>query len=382
MAKQVAYSKMSEYPARLPSSNAYDYYITAARQLKGGEAYTGQQPPTPQERRWVETNQGAFNTLRYAMGKAYRWPFGVVRHDFYIDEFARLRQLARLVNTRVRVAIATRDGVDAVHDWRIGFQMARDLQGDSTLNYLVGVAMESTIHAPIVREIDFFSAHECREIAQTLVRSERSANRFSTVIEGELAMTLSLLDKWLPETLSEEHPSGEGLRTLLLEGGEEEPDAQTQQLRKRLENELNTVLRQPNAYRQLRAELRREIARSWQTIADAIALQGGRYREPKLKQYPEDTLLGALAEYMLPSADVVRVYWESRTRRRLMLIRLLLREYWLREGRYPDTLEPLNLQDLAIDPFSGQPFVYRPSGASYVLQSVGADGKGGGRANW
>lgn len=114
----------------------------------------------------------------------------------------------------------------------------------------------------------------------------------------------------------------------------------------------------------------------------AIALQGGRYREPKLKQYPEGTLLGALLDYMLPSADVVRVYWELRTRRRLRLIRLLLREYRLREGRYPDTLEPLHLQELALNPFSGQPFLYHPTGASYVLQSVGADGKGGGRANW
>ncbi|MGQ9656818.1 MAG: hypothetical protein ACUVV1_02815, partial [Fimbriimonadales bacterium] len=313
---------MSEYPARLPSNNAYDFYITAARQLKGGEAYAGQQPPTPQERRWVETNQGAFNTLRHAMGKAYRWPFGVVRYDFYSDEFAKLRQLARLVNTRIRVAIATRDGVDAVHDWRVGFQMARDLQGGSTRNYLVGVAVESVIHAPIVREIDFFSAHECREMAQTLTRSERTPDRFPSVIEGELDATLQMLDAWLPETLSEEHLAWEGLRTLLLEGGEEAPDAQTQQLRKHLENELNRVLRQPNAYRQLRAQLRREIARSWQTIADAIALQGGRYREPKLKAYPEDTLLGALLDYMLPSADVVRVYWESRTRRRLMLIRM------------------------------------------------------------
>jgi phage tail sheath protein FI len=90
-----------------------------------------------------------------------------------------LRNLARLVNARIRWAIATRDGMDAVHDWRVGFQMARHLQGDTTLNYLVGVAVEITIHAPILRTVDFFSAHECREMAQTLTQSERSRDRFA-----------------------------------------------------------------------------------------------------------------------------------------------------------------------------------------------------------
>jgi hypothetical protein len=67
IAKQAQYSKMSDYRPKLPSNNAYDYYITAARQLKGGEHFSNQQPPT-QERRWIEANQGAFNTLRGALG--------------------------------------------------------------------------------------------------------------------------------------------------------------------------------------------------------------------------------------------------------------------------------------------------------------------------
>ena len=61
---------------------------------------------------------------------------------------------------------------------------------------------------------------------------------------------------------------------------------------------------------------------------------------------------------------------KQRTRRRVMLVHLRLREYHLREGRYPDSLEPLNLQELAIDPFSGQPFVYRLIGERYQLSSA------------
>jgi hypothetical protein len=101
-----------------------------------------------------------------------------------------------------------------------------------------------------------------------------------------------------------------------------------------------------------------------------VSLHGGRYREPKLREYDPDTLFGALASLFQPIGMLARRYWEQRTRLRVMLVHLRLREYHLREGRYPDSLEPLNLQELAIDPFSGQPFVYRLIGERYQLSSA------------
>jgi hypothetical protein len=367
MAQQAQYLKMSDYRPKLPSNNAYDYYITAARQLKGGEHFSNQQPPTPQERRWIEANQGAFNTLRGALGKPYQFPFGPITSEFYADEYASLRNLARLVNARIRWAIATRDGIDAVHDWRVGFQMARHLQGDTTLNYLVGVAVEITIHAPILRTVDFFSAHECREMAQTLIRSERSRDRFATVIEGDLKAALRELDKLLPERIDEARAAIEPLLSEAAADAEGEEDPLKV---KRLLEELRQILNQPSAYQRLRAELRRVITQGWQAIADAVSLRGGRFHEPKLKEYDPDTLFGALASLFQPIGMLARRYWEQRTRRRVMLVHLQLREYRLREGRYPDSLEPLNLQELAIDPFTGQPFVYRLIGERYQLSSA------------
>jgi hypothetical protein len=366
MAQQAQYSKMSDYRPKLPSNNAYDYYITAARQLKKSESFSEQQPPTPQERRWIEANQGAFNTLRGALGKPYQFPFGAVSYEFKADEYASLSNLAWLVNARIRWAIAAHDGTDAVHDWRIGFQMARHLQGDTTLNYLLGIALEVTIHAPILRAVDFFSAHECHEMAQTLIQSERSRDRFATVIEGELKMSLRELDRLLPEQIDEARAAIEPLLSEAAADAEGEEDPL--KVRHLLE-ELRQILNQPSAYQRLRAELRRAIAQDWQAIADAVSLHGGRYREPKLKEYDSDTLFGALASLFQPIGMLARRYWEQRTRRRLMLIHLRLREYRLREGRYPDSLEPLNLQELAIDPFTGQPFVYRLMGEQYQLES-------------
>jgi len=372
---------MSDYQPRLPSNNAYDYYITAARQLKDGQHFSGQQPPTREEVRWLEANRGAFNTLLKAKSKPYRWPFGVVPFDFLFDDLAHLRNLARLVNARIRWAIASQDGMDAIHDWRIGFQMARNLQGDAVIPYLVGVALEAIIHVPIIREMDFFSAHECREMARTLIESERTPDRFPSVIEGELASAFQTLDQLLPE-----QPQGTSPLQMLeqlfgFELGDEEEKERHRREKEQLLGQLTQLLKQPRAYQRLRMDIRHEIVKAWQAMADAAALPGGRYREVELKEYDTNTLFGSLMEIFTPLPAFVRVYWETRTRRRLMVAHLLLRAYRLREGRYPDSLEPLDLQELAIDPFSGRPFIYRLSGARYLLYSVGADGKDDGGHN-
>jgi len=249
--------------------------------------------------------------------------------------------------------------------------MARHLQGDTTLNYLLGVALEATIHMPITCEVDFFSAHECREMAQTLIQSERSRDRFAPLIEGELTMALRELDRLLPERIDEARAAIEPLLSDALTDLEGEEDPMKTQ---RLLEEFRQTLSQPSAYQRLRAELRRVITQGWQAIADAASLQGGRYREPKLKQYDPDTLFGALASLFQPMDLLPCRYWEQRTHRRMMLIHLLLREYRLREGRYPDSLEPLNLQELAIDPLSGQPFGYRRMGEKYQLSSASGTG--------
>ncbi len=384
MRRQAEYEKMSDYQPRLPSNNAYDYYITAARQLKGRQHFSGKQPPTREEVRWIEANQGAFNTLLKAKNKPYRWPFGVVSYDFLHDDLAKLRNLARLVNARIRWAIATRDGMDAVHDWRIGFQMARHMQGDMLLPYLAAVAVERTIHAPIIREMNFFSAHECREIARTLIESERTPDRFPSAIEGEIGMNLRFLDQLLPEQPS--LASTSQIQDLLVafepdDDEEEDKKERSRQQKEHLMRQLMDLLKHPGAYQRLRADIRREIVQAWQALSDAVALPGGRYREVELKEYDTNTLFGFVVDTLMPLPSFVRQYWETRTRRRLMVAHLLLREYYLREGRYPDSLEPLNLQELGIDPFSGRPFIYRLSGERYLLYSVGADGKDDGGHN-
>ncbi len=378
------------YQPRLPSDNALDYYLKAGQILnerRRGFAWTGKMPLTREEVRWIEMNQDAFELLRQGTRKQYTYVFPIKPNDTSLGSFLpRVRNLARLVEARIRWAIATKDGSDAVNDWRIGFKMARDLQGDLLMPYLVGNACEAIVHSPIVREMDFFSAHECRLIAEELIRAERTPDRFNTVVENELKMALEGLNQFLPDDPNEflrlfetedDHESDVSDDDVSEDDFEEDPQEvlRPKSNREALLHQARGITNNPTAYRRLREDLRREIVCNWQIVADSIQLKNGKYRPPREPEYDEATLFGEFAVLLSPPFGIGRNYWFTRVRRRLMTAHLLLRIYYLRERRYPSSLDELRLGELAIDPFSGHPLIYRLDGERYLLYSVGFNGR-------
>jgi hypothetical protein len=62
---------------------------------------------------------------------------------------------------------------------------------------------------------------------------------------------------------------------------------------------------------------------------------------------------------------------------RLLALDLRLRAYRAKHGRWPEALEEVvaeGHEDLLTDPYSSQPFIYRPGEAEFLLYSVGEDG--------
>ncbi len=357
------------YRPQLPSPNAFDYYYEAGRTLESLSAFSSdRQPPSREERQWVERHQRAYPLLREGTRRAYSLPEFWVNSELF-PYLAWWRNLARLVNARIRYAIALQDGQDAVRDWQAGFKFARDIQGDNLLSLLVGFACEPLVHAPIVHQMDFFSAHECRQIAQTLAESERQPDRLPSAIEGETRLML----KWLDKTFVPDPDRG---ITNLFEiagfsgAGEERSDAELQQHI----DTLNRLRQNPAEYARFAEQVRQHALREIQRFSEAFALKRGRFQ--RVSDTEPRTLVEKVASVFAPSTAIPgQRYWETRARRRLMRIHLLLRVYYLAEGRYPSTLDALNLKDLAIDPFSGEPFIYRLQGERYVLYSVGAAGR-------
>ena len=389
--QQPSSAQAHEYQPRLPSDNALDYYLVAARSVVGDSLDTSQ-PPKPEEVRWVESNERAFRILQQGVGRPYRWLFPITPQaempSYVFDGF---RRLARLVASRVRWAIATKDGMDAVRDWHVGVRFARDVQGDMAINYLVGVAIEAIMHAPIVSQLDFFSSAECRAMADTLIWWERTPDRLASVLEGEQAFALQSLEETLPpgkpEALLEiirgwnvDLETGKPLEPEEPANPDEADETylrEEQQQQERLRQQLLDIARSPMAYERLRQQLRQAIIAHMQDAFRALRLPYGRQLQA-LRQPARDlnTPLGYLVDEMAPlTSHLLRVYLRQRARRRLLIAHLLLRVYYLREGSYPDSLHRLRLEELIIDPFSGKELVYRREGDRYRLYSVDENGK-------
>ena len=82
----------------------------------------------------------------------------------------------------------------------------------------------------------------------------------------------------------------------------------------------------------------------------------------KLPWYAEMTKM------MMPGASFsMRVYAEIESRLTLAQIALRIEDVRRREGRYPANLDSLG--ELPRDPYTGQPFEYRPEGEGFVLRS-------------
>ena len=381
----------NKYQHRLPSDNALDYYLVAARSVVG-DTPDSSQPPKPEEVRWVESNERAFRILQQGVGRPYRWLFPITPQaempSYVFDGF---RRLARLVASRLRWAIATKDGMDAVRDWRVGVRFARDVQGDMAINYLVGVAIEAIMHAPIVSQLDFFSSAECRAMADTLIWWERTPDRLASVLEGEQAFALQSLEETLPPGKPEAPLEIiRGWNVDLETGKPLEPEEpanpdeadetylrEEQQQQERLRQQLLDIARSPMAYERLRQQLRQAIIAHMQDAFRALRLPYGN----QLQALRESTLdlntpLGYLADVLTPITSVLlRIYLSQRARRRLLITHLLLRVHHLRYGSYPDSLHRMRLEELVIDPFSSKQLVYRREGERYLLYSVGEDGK-------
>ena len=377
-----------EYQPRLPSDNALDYYLVAARSVVGDSLDTSQ-PPKPEEVRWVESNERAFRILQQGAGKPYRWILPTTpQTGMPTPIYGGFRRLARLVASRVRWAIATKDGMDAVRDWHVGVRFARDVQGDLAINYLVGVAVEGIVHAPIIGELDFFSSAECRAMADMLIWWERTPDRFLTVLEGEQTFALQSLDEMLPtgkpEALLEiirgwnmDPETGKPLEPEEPDEGDEPHLLEERRRQERLRPQLLDIARSPLAYEQLRQQLRQAIVRHMQDAFRALRLPYGNQRQA-LRESTLDlnTPLGYLADVLTPITSVLlRIYLSQRARRRLLITHLLLRVHHLRYGSYPDSLHRMRLEELVIDPFSSKQLVYRREGERYLLYSVGEDGK-------
>ena len=110
------------------------------------------------------------------------------------------------------------------------------------------------------------------------------------------------------------------------------------------------------------AEREREFAHEAHGVQMRLALAVS----PQMKKMLQDSLDAAQEGFL-----------RVQTKRRLLTVELAIRLYRIREGADPAALTALTpsiLRDSPLDPYTGDPLVYRPSPTGHLLYSVGPDG--------
>lgn len=356
---------------RLPSPNAWSYYVEASTLVAEPEAVgKALGPPLPadaERERLVRLNAPALAKLREGMGHSCMAPppDGSAGH---LEEYRAFRQLARLLRLEGQARAARGDWSGALASTLDCLQLGVDTErGGPLIGMLVSVAIRAIGRRDAPDYVERLTAAEARSAARRL---EEILSREVALAEvmtaerefGRLALTeLFHRPHWRRGYYRE--ISGMTLPGAATPSG---PDWE----------EIWMTL-------QLYTLSNHRIARNYEVLMEQV-IQEARlpHGAPAPPLPPADPVSESNAGLSTGSVVLRRA---DGARDGLLLAGLALRAYRVENGRYPASLEalaPAYLKRIPLDPFARDAALkYRSQGESYVLYSVGPDGKDdGGRA--
>ena len=374
------------YQPKLPSKNAYDYYLTAVQKL---DAYWqklppdqkdemdnlnySEQPPSDAALRYLNANKEVIDLMDIAAKLAFWDPVPERKETERLSEYAGYRSLARLRLIQINHSLSEEDGMDVVQEFQDGMKLVQDIQKPNTLEFQVGLGCESLLISPVAKQIDFFSAKECKLIAQAL----RNAESLSSIRKQGLIHDWERDRQNLDEDLKNPNDSDSVFSELFKDPvtGELSPesakgktDPHDVEVIAQLKKEISTpeglkafTKRITDKFEALREKAVKELDKPlWEQISVVDEIKSS---------FEIDNQL-LICYTPLSSIENLQKY---QARRQLLYLHLMLRVYKLKIGRYPKLLEELG-NEMIIDPFSGKQFIYHFQGDSYRLYSVGEDG--------
>jgi hypothetical protein len=343
--------------ARL-EDNAADLYREAFDRLVGKEDSAWQRsdrrpsdPVPPEAAAWVEQNQDALELARLAAERRNCW-FVLERTtntDFSPSHLPQMRILAKLLHWRALIAAHDHDAVALADAAVAADRIARHVDEGSPilLNALVGIA----IRALACNEVTWpmlwpeFSAAERAKYLKRLEPIFDPSPPLGKVFAGEQE-----LYAWMYAAVT---PTWQ--QTLMAA-----PD--------RVAGELE------RCFRPLRDLAALPVERQCDP-EDPLVVQVRALENEPASMLNVPSLFSRMVFPSLSRALTIRVHLITDQRGARTVLELYA--YRDRTGAWPDSLEAL-AGDFEIDPFSGQPFVYRRTDDGFTLYSVGFDRKDNG----
>ncbi|HZP84464.1 MAG TPA: hypothetical protein VFB21_22710 [Chthonomonadaceae bacterium] len=306
----------------------------------------------------------AFDLLRAWLERGVLPPGLVIdaSSDGLTPALSGIRALARALYVKEYVLLAdgrVREAIDVTRD---GLRLAHSIQSHNLVAWLSGQAIQAIVVKGLSTHLEELSARDCDYLSQLAQDWTSSPDTLSLALERERQGTLLELRKAFADK------GREGLRQLAQElQGEEDagpniaaqiealPTRAVQELLAQTEAQINAT------FRKLQIMLRTPY---WER--GSLALPTEESAEPGARLAAQFTRL------LLPVFEQVldRQTRQQAVERLLGCHAVILRYRW-EHDRLPVSLAELKLGEWALDPFNGQPFVYKPSGTTYRLESIG-----------
>jgi hypothetical protein len=305
--------------------------------------------------------QKALTLIRQGLGKPVYSPRAEVDFDTALPELAKMRDLSRLLSVVQYVQFSEGRIDDAIVTARTGLRMSQAIQFETLIQHLVGIATASIGIRGLADHLDQLSARQCEAVLQLCMEYVQRPGPLIAALEGERRGVKKSIQKMRQQ----------GTRALLeAAGGADASDPNTP-----IPPELRA---QAEA---LRAGGAPAVSRLFDQVEERLdrlhqqALERARkpiwQREP-LEMPVGDSLPDRLAALLIPAvANLDQAFGREEASIRLLAVHALIRRYRWEYDRLPPSLEPLNLGQLALDPFTGKPLTYEVKGRTYRLYSEG-----------
>ncbi len=293
-------------------------------------------------RRWLDTS-GALNTLPDPNGKGL------------MPILPGVRALARALYVRNYVLLADGRVTEAIEGLRNGVRLSYAIGSDRMVGWLTGIVVETILIKSLATHFDQFSERDCDHLFRLAQEWVNGSDPLPIALERARQAKLTQLQQLT---------TSEGFRSLIQELDTEDPilasqievmpPREIQAMLTRFAAEVNA------AYRKGQLALRTPYWERTQPVT------------PNGEAAPEDPLVAKLMEKAMP--DLSRTadrYTQVQATARLLGCHAAIRRYRWEHDRLPSALTDLKIGGMAIDPFSGKPFVYKTDGNAYTLESIG-----------
>ncbi|MGV3720996.1 MAG: hypothetical protein ACO1SX_08800 [Actinomycetota bacterium] len=346
--------------------NGYEELVLACDSLAGSKLYFAvkeklAEAPLSAKRQVLADKPviAALRLVRQGLAKPVYSPRTDLGFDTMLPELQLFRDLARVLALQQYVFLADGRTGDAVGTARLCLRLGQVIQTDTLISGLVGIAIGTICINTLGEHLDQLNARDCEQLYRVCLEALAVPDSQARILAIEHATVrrevIALVGKVKQGDIKAVQT------TLGLDEKEFAPVGLF--IRSLPEVEIDRLTNDALGY----------IDRHHQRLQDELQKPLWQRRKSQLEIEPPNGPVASFANMLLPATDRVNDrYTQDQARLRLLACHAAILRYRWEQDRLPPDLATLRLGELAVDPFTGQPFEYHATGSrSYSLASVG-----------